>query len=174
MTIKDILLLKNGQRYSYLDLHVIVKKPKSKLETNGEWTQEVVLSDSTGEIQAEVLVQTYDGFVSSLGRGQKIEVSGAELQNGVDGLRLYVFNYFVQTAAEPEPYQPKEQHYTSAEIEQNKTVDWDKIAKGKTRCNIICAMISNGQIDVRNGNSNLNNTAKNNIENFIEYIFTGK
>jgi hypothetical protein len=173
MTIKDVLLLESDKRWIRLNLHVIVKKPKSKLETNGEWTQEVVLSDSTGEIQAEVLVQTYDGFVSSLARGQKIEVSEAELQNSVDGLRLYVFNYFVQTATEPEPYQPKEQHYTPAEIEQNKTVDWDKIARGKTRCNLVCAMIAAGRT-LRNGNDLLSDEDKRGIEIFIEYIFTGK
>jgi hypothetical protein len=174
MDIADILKNEQGKTF-FCDIKATVKKPKSKLLTGDEWTQECVLSDLSGDIQAEILLCGL-----SLERGNKIRVISGQIQNGASGLKLFVIGYVPETTSEPEPYQPKEQqevHYTPAEIEQNRKPDWDKIAKGKTRCNIICAMIANGQTNVhgdRYGKLELTDCTKQNIEHLIQYIFTGK
>ncbi|MFA5381940.1 MAG: hypothetical protein WC356_02155 [Candidatus Micrarchaeia archaeon] len=163
-------LLENDTGKTFMcDVKATVKKPKSKLQTGGEWTQECVLSDLSGDIQAEVLLQGL-----SLERGNHIRIISGQIQNGASGVKLFVIGYVPETITEPEPYQPKEQHYSQEEIEQNGKPDWDKIAKGKTRCNIICAMIASGKYDELVENIEIPDNFKPKINQLINYIFEGK
>jgi hypothetical protein len=152
-------LLKNEQGKTFTcDVEAIVKKPKSKLMNGDEWTQECVLSDLSGDISSEVLL-----CGNSLERGNKIRIISGQMQNGESGVKLFVIGYVPETATEPEPYQPKEQHYTPAEIEQNKTVDWQAISTGKVRHGVVCAYIQAGIEPI-----------KDNVIKWVNFIMSGK
>ena len=161
MDIAEILKNEQGRTF-FCDVRAVVKKPKSKLKTGEEWTQECVLSDLSGDIQAEVLLAG-----TSLGRGEEIRIVSAQIQHGADCDKLFVIGYVQETATEPEP----KQHYSPAEIAENKGVDWDKIARGKTKCNLVCAAIAGNQIDLFCCYDGLDLKTRQCIEVLINYIF---
>lgn len=171
MDIAELLKNEQGKNF-WCDVAVIVKKPKRpNKETQ---TQDCVLSDDSGDVEATLDISSMSVVESK----NLIRIIRAEVQHGANaaGTKLYVHAFIQEKATEPEPYAPPV-HYSPAEIEQNGKSDWDKIAKGKTRCNIVCAMITNGQIDVKNPagiDADLGYDARKNIDKLVEYIFTGK
>jgi hypothetical protein len=146
-----------------------VKKPKSPLRTGGEMTQECILSDGTGDIEAEVLI---NGL--KLDRGNEITIVAAELQSGAGGKKLYVSEYEQKRISEPEPYQPKEQHYSPAEVEQNTGTNWDEIARRGIRKDLVCALISSRTLPAREPGLQFIYDHWTDILALTEQIFTGK
>lgn len=155
-TIAEIQKLETGAKVS--DLTVVIKKTKKRSQLGDETTQEFVLSDTTGEILAEILLAETDFGTETLIRNETLNIRKGEIQQSVEGTRLYVSIYERHVQSEPEP------HYTSAEIEQYKSVD--KIARGKTKCLLVCAYISAGISADR-----ILDSYKKDIERLIGYIF---
>ena len=158
-TIGEIQKLETGARIK--NLTATVKRPKHKIRVVGgtEFTQEVVLSDMTGDIQAEVLLRTPNyGYIHELGRAETIKVHEAEVQNGADGVKLFVRIYSQDT--QPEPDEP---HYTSSEIEGNTSPNWQAISTGKVRHGVVCAYIQAGK-----------EPDKEIVKKWTEFIMTGK
>ena len=52
--------------------------------------------------------------------------------------------------------------------QQSKEPDWDEIARGKVRCNLICSILSNSAID-----STIPAMVKSTAQEYMAYIFTG-
>ncbi len=167
MTISEIQKLDTGARVH--GLKVVIKKTKKRSQFGDEITQEFVLGDSTGEILAEILLAKLvhrscvhrSCGVETLIRNEPLTIIAGEIQQGAEGTRLYVSAYERYGQSEPD-----EPHYTSAEIEQNTKPDWNKIARGKTKCNIVCAMLSAGLSADR-----ILDSHKSEIEKLINYIF---
>ena len=65
----------------------------------------------------------------------------------------------------PQAPSPQQQQAFNQQIEQPAQPDWDEIARGKVRCNLVCAAIDSGQLDA----SNLNV-----VDSYMDYIFTGR
>lgn len=65
----------------------------------------------------------------------------------------------------PQAPSPQQQQAFNREIEQPDKPDWDEIAKGKVRCNLVCAAIQGGQMKCENPTD---------AEAYMDYIFTGK
>ncbi len=62
----------------------------------------------------------------------------------------------------PQAPSPQQQQAFNREMEQSKQPDWDEIARGKVRCNLVCAAIQTGQ------EPNLDY-----LDSLMDYIFTG-
>lgn len=176
MNVKEIKSLPdNSFVQAELEVKTICSSKAHKRHTTdeGEIIQPVILTDNTGDIMAHILCPNNE----TIGRQWKLFFNGYARKTA-DGSDLDIISWSTETATEPEPYVAvPDQHYTPAEIEQNGKPDWDRIAKGKTRCNIVCAYIAAGVI----GDEGLlgrgveyNRKLKESIENLIEYIFNGK
>jgi hypothetical protein len=141
MNISHIQKLETGAKVH--NLEVVIKKTKKRSQLGDETTQEFVLADNTGEILAEILLVHRSYGVETLIRNEPLTIIAGEIQQGADGTRLYVSEYERHTQSEPD-----EPHYTSAELEQDTRSDWDKTARGRTKCVVVCAAITSNQISL--------------------------
>ena len=68
---------------------------------------------------------------------------------------------------------PPEPSPQNAQDPENKP-DWDKIAEGKTRCAVVCAMIQAGELKERKDILGLSDNEKEHINSIVKFIFTGE
>lgn len=157
-TIAEIQKLETGAKVS--DLTVVVKKTKKKSQLGDETTQEFVLSDTTGEILAEILLAETDFGTETLIRNETLNIRKGEIQQSVEGTRLYVSIYERLKFTEP----PEISAYGY------ELPDWEKVNRGKVRHGLCCGLIRRGeQLDYL-----LVEATQDKIEKVINYIMEGK
>ncbi len=62
----------------------------------------------------------------------------------------------------PQAPSPQQQQAFNREMEQPEQPDWDEIARGKVRCNLVCAVLQSGE-----------NPDIEYLDSLMDYIFTG-
>ena len=150
MTIKELFTIPSYETLGGFTL--IVKTVKKKWEIGNDKIQQVVLTDKTGDILADIcLRKTQYGF-DILTRCLEIIVIAAEMQETETGERkLYVSQYNIPSRSEPDYGLPTDYP------------DWDKINRGKVRHGLVCSYIK--------ANKPIN---KSEIEALVEYIIDGE
>lgn len=126
MNIAQIQKMPVGEKFG--SFRTVVKTTKKKWQQDGGWIHQVVLSDNTGDILADVNI----GDNKPLVRAQEVWAIVAEIQATEKGTKLYIdqFQFLDQT----EPDFPLD--YTAA--------DMQKVVRGKIKCLLVAAYLQSG------------------------------
>lgn len=121
------------------------------------YTFDMVINTPEGQVGGEIGSKSQ---VYPVGVGQGITV---DVTSGQYGPRLKKVNPQYQQQAPPQqqsppPYNPPPQTAPSQP-------DWDEIARGKVRCNLVCAGIQSGQLEAK---------SLADCDTYMTYIFTGR
>ena len=128
MNIAQILEMPIGQKFGGFD--IAIKTCKKKWEANGKWTQQIVMSDETGDAIADVNIERN----IPLQRGSVLHITIGVIQASVAEVgkvgekRIYI-DQFVLPSVIGEP-----------EIEYSMT---DKITRSKIKCWLVSACLQN-------------------------------
>ncbi|KKN70080.1 hypothetical protein LCGC14_0434050 [marine sediment metagenome] len=127
MTIQQLLDMKlyeeaNGFRLTVKHTHKITK-------VQGGYTQELTFTDDTGDILADMAMETYSPFV----RRQEIIILDCEIQPSTKGKKLLVKKWEKVTCTADELPQRDP-------LRQNGP-DWEAIGRGKVKHGLLCAYI---------------------------------
>jgi hypothetical protein len=127
MTIKQLLDMPIGDKVGGFML--VVKHAKKMSPQGSGWSQEVTLTDSTGDMLADVWRDKYTKLV----RNEELWITVCEVQSAdtVTGKKLLVHEGHVVTASEP----PINNQYAQ------KPPNWDAISRGKVKHGLTCAYI---------------------------------
>lgn len=128
LTIKQMLESKIGERFG--DVEKIIKTCKKKWQTDGKWIQQVVITDTTGDILADVNI----GKNIPLIRGTPIKIIVAEIQSSEKGNKVYIDQFSQPTSSEPDltPYDQFQSDWEKAN---------EKIIRSKIKCWLVAAKI---------------------------------
>ena len=126
MQIKEILECMPGTQFTDGDTFTI-KTAKKKWETTSGWMQQVLLTDKTGDILADVNI----GSNIPLQRNQQISLIAAEIQPSEDGAKLYIdiFELVTQIGEPPMTYS---------------TGEPTRIVRGKIKCWLVAGKVQAG------------------------------
>jgi len=105
---------------------VTVKTSRKLLQIEGEWINPVVITDSSGEMLADVNVGKYIPLI----RGVEIKVVVGIIQNGEKGTKLFIDQFEYETLTEP----PAIMNLTGEE----------KTVRGKIRTWLVAACLQSG------------------------------
>ena len=155
ITIAQLLVMPVGERVGGGFLMTIKTVKKSTQLPNGKFVHTVVLFDNTGEMLADIKDPgTYNPPI----RGTQLLIVVAEIQAAEKGTKLYIDQFdFPASKSEPDYY-----------AGGDNIPDWQTITRGKIRHGIVCACIKTGNSLVRV------NELKPQIEELVEYVFTGE
>ena len=131
MTIKELLEMKLYEEASG-GFVLTVKHTHKITKVSGGYTQELTLTDDTGDILADMEMEAYSPFV----RRQEIRIILCEIQPSTKDKKLFVKKWELVT-------------YTADELPQRDTLrqngpDWEAIGRGKVKCVLTCAYIQAG------------------------------
>ncbi len=126
--IKQLLSMPIGQRWGGDDFTIKIAGKKVQ-EVNKEWTQHIVLSDKTGEIDVDVNIRRNIPLI----KGGRIHIVVSEIQSATNkiGKKLYV-DQFTQPTQTVDEYQSKQD-----EIDKETKL----IVESKVRCWLVSASI---------------------------------
>jgi hypothetical protein len=126
VTIKEMLECTPGTQFTDGDTFTI-KKTKKKWETTSGWMHQVLLTDKTGDILADVDI----GSNIPLQRNQQINLIAAEIQPSEGGAKLYVdvFELITQIGEPPMDYSAGEP---------------TRIVRGKIKCWLVAGKVQAG------------------------------
>ena len=130
-TIKQLLAMPIGQKWGGDDFVVKIAGKKWQ-EANKEWTQHIVLSDKTGEIDVDVNI----GRNVPLVKGGRIHIVVSEIQSATNkiGKKLYVEQFTQPTQIG----EPDDMDFYNEDWQQKN----QEIIKGKIRHGICCSILT--------------------------------
>ena len=129
-TIKQLLAMPIGQKWGGDDFAIKIAGKKWQ-EANNEWTQHIVLSDKTGEIDVDVNI----GRNVPLVKGGRIHIVVSEIQSATNkiGKKLYVEQFTQPTQIG----EPDDMDFYNEDWQQRN----QEIIKGKIRHGECCSFI---------------------------------
>jgi hypothetical protein len=136
MTVAELLKLPvdYSQTEKKAAFGLTIKTIKKKCQIDNNWLQQVVFTDKTGDILADIVLAKNEYGWDNLSRNQLIRIITWSIQASETGKKLLVSEYELPTQTEPEDY-----------VYANKTPDWEKIAEGKVRHGVVCAYLQGGR-----------------------------
>jgi hypothetical protein len=84
-----------------------------------------------------------------------------------EGYKNWAYKLLTKKEQVKQVSQPSEEMPPAIHKEPTDEPDWDEINRGKTRCQVICAIIRAGKLDTWP-------SYKEDINNIVDFIFTGK
>lgn len=136
MTIQQLLELKLYEEASG-GFMLTVKHTHKITKVQGGFTQELTLTDDTGDILADMVMETYSPFV----RRQEIRIITCEIQPATEGKKLLVKKWEKITCTADELPISEDRIYRP----QQSGPDWEAIGRGKVKHGLICAFIQSGR-----------------------------
>jgi hypothetical protein len=132
ITIKRILEAEVGEKFGGIEL--TVKTVKKKWDTGKETIQQVVFSDTTGDILADIKLAKGKYGYDTIIRNSPIKIVVAEIQASENSKKLYVDQYIRRTVTEPEitPYDGYMNGIEPIEVIRSKIKCWQVAAKIET------------------------------------------
>ncbi len=147
ITIQQLKNMPDKERCGGFEL--TIKTAKKKWQIGDTWMHQVLLMDNTGEMLADVNI----GKNIPLQRQQVIRIIVAEVQDSESGKKLYIDQFTIVSATEPE--------WESGQM-------WDAVTEGKIRHGLVCSLIrAKGQIYI-------GDSEKEDINSLVKFIQTGK
>ncbi len=125
MNISDVLKMPIGQKFGGFD--VVIKTTKKKWQVKNEWMHQVVLSDESGDVLADVNIEKN----IPLQRNAPLHIVVGIVQSGGDIDKKLYIDQFALPADIGEP------------VEFNQT---DKITRSKIKCWLVSACIQSDSI----------------------------
>ncbi len=127
-----------------------VKHTHKATKVLGGWTHELTLTDDTGDIKADMVMEVYSPFV----RRQEIRIILCEIQPTTEGKKILVKKWERITCTADEL--PERERRDP--LRQNGP-NWEAIGRGKVKHGILCATIQRHGLDLVDENT-LGNIAK--------------
>lgn len=113
----------------------------------------------------------YTNYTASIPQGSGAQMGGnqahqAPIQQAMAGAGVQ-YQQPAQAVNTSTAYQQGQSAAQQQTVKQDP--DWDEIARGKVRCNLICAILQNSAIDSSNSTA-----VKGIAQEYMDYIFTGR
>ena len=156
MTINQLLQMPIGVESRSGGFQLTVKVARKTVEVDKKYLQWVIFMDSTGEIPGEVSLPKY----IPLKKYQRIHITVCWLQQGENGKKLYVDQWYPITITEEELCTQRANF--NDEFQYGEPLH---IVKSKIRMHVVCAILSTG---------NFEDLDKDFINKWVDFIVTGK
>ena len=134
MTIEQLLKMPIGEKTGGFEL-TVKKFPSKIVEVGKKKLQPVTFIDETGEMPGEVLSAKY----GAIQKGYKIHITVGIIQNGENGKKLYVEQWWLPTMSVAE--------YEASKYDFQQDMKYGEpinVVRGKCKMHVICAILSTG------------------------------
>ncbi len=135
MTIKELLEMKLYEEASG-GFMLTVKHTHKITKVTGGYTQELTLTDDTGDMKADMEMEAYSPFV----RREEIRIILCEIQPSTENKKLFVKKWEKITRTADELPESENRIYKP----QQNGPDWEAIGRGKVKHGLTCAILATG------------------------------